>query len=142
MPVIFSLIPWVGYFLLSYFLVPTGIEKLMLSWQVDLRNLAFIASAPLLWLVAVKWKAAFSTAVGFDGEHCTLSYCRFYRFHRTVVNTDRISKVTVSQNPLQKISKTCNLSIYTNSETVSRHLVKGLNFEKLTKLLKENGYPF
>lgn len=142
MPLIFSMIPGAVYYVLRYLLSPVGLEMFLPTWESDLANLAMLATVPLIWLVIVKWKAAFSTAVGFDESHCTLSYCRFYRFHRTVVSLDRISKVTVSQNPLQRISKTCNLRIYTNSEKVSRHVVKGLNYAGLTELLKENGYPF
>ena len=48
--------------------------------------------------------------------------------------------VSVLQNPLQKISKTCNVRIYTNSEKTDYHTVKGLNYDKVIKLMNSNGY--
>ncbi|WP_294406425.1 PH domain-containing protein [uncultured Ruminococcus sp.] len=142
-PAVFCFVPTAVYFTAGFFIpmIPF-VGDILPDWQMYLKNLALLATLPLVWLFFVKLNAAFFTAVGFDKDHCTLSYCRFYRFHRTVVNRDRISKITVTQNPFQKVSRTCTLRIYTNAETVSRHVVKGLNYKKLTKLLKRSGYPF
>lgn len=143
LPLVLCIAPWVGYHALSRIIPRLDfVVSAFPDWQSDLRNLAFIAVVPAVWLLIVKICAAFTTSVGFDSEHCTLCYSRFYRFHRTVVNLDRISRITVTQNPLQQIGGTCNLLIYTNSEKVSRHKIKGLDYRRLTGLLKQNGYPF
>ena len=93
----------------------------------------------LVWLVIVKINAAFNTAVGFEGDHCILSYCRFYRFHRATVRLDRISKIKISRNPFQRMNGTCHLRIYTSAEGTSVHLIKGLNYEKLTSAMTKAG---
>ncbi|MDO4945742.1 MAG: PH domain-containing protein [Ruminococcus sp.] len=143
LPIIFCFIPPAVYYLLKLYNPLKESEVLsFIDWDRDIKILAALSLIPLVWLLVVKLAAAFNTAVGFDNGHCTLSYCRFYRFHRTVVKLDRISKITITQNPMQKISRTCNLIIYTNSEKVSRHIVKGLNKKKITELLSECGYPF
>lgn len=140
MPIIFCFIPPVFYYLMKIYnpLKESGALS-FIDWDRDLKILVSLSMIPLAWLAVVKFAAAFNTAVGFGSGHCTLSYCRFYRFHRTVVRLDRISKITITQNPMQKISKTCNLIIYTNSEKVSRHIVKGLNKQKITELLSSGG---
>ncbi len=141
LPIVLCFVPWSAYMLLCRIL--PDFEALVLNlpdWQRDLRNLAIISMLPLVWLLVVKFFATFDTAVGFQGDHCVLAYCRFYRFHKTVVNLDRISKIVISQNPMQKFSRTCHMRVYTNSETVSCHLVKGLDYKKITELLSANGF--
>jgi putative membrane protein len=131
LPLVYCLTPPVLYFL--------G-KRLTDIPQRDLRMLTLVSFIPLIWLVIVKTAAAFRTSVGFDDGYCTLSYCSFYRFHKTVFKTDRISKIVVVQDPLQKLSRTCHLYIYTCSEGTQRHAVKGLNYKKLIGVLEENGY--
>ncbi|MBQ8108082.1 MAG: PH domain-containing protein [Ruminococcus sp.] len=141
MPIVLCFVPWTAYLVLCR--VIPGFEKVVTAlpdWQQDLRNLAVISMLPLIWLLVVKYFAVFETAVGFDKGHCMISYCRFYRFHQTVLSVDRISKIVILQNPFQKLSRTCHLKIYANSEKVSCHTVKGLDYKKVCALLEENGY--
>ena len=88
----------------------------------------------------VKAAAAFTTSIGFENGYCTLSYCKWYSFHKSIAALDRVSMVTVMQNPFQKISHTCAVRVYTNSESTDYHTVKGLNYDKVIKLLNRNGY--
>ena len=112
------------------------------DWTREIKALAIISVIPLLWLCAVKFVASFTTSIGFDGDDCTFSYCNMYRYHKTIVNKKRISKISVSQNPFQKVSGTCCVRIYTNSESTKRHSIKGLNYKKVISLLEKSGYKF
>ena len=112
------------------------------EWSREIKVLAAIMVIPMLWLVAVKFAAAFTTSIGLDSENCAISYCNLYRYHKTIVKTKKISKIAVSRNPFQKVSGTCTVRIYTNSENTKRHSVKGLNYKKVLALLNENGYNF
>lgn len=133
LPLVYCIFPPIIYKLAVHFLdIPKN----------DFKVMVILAMLPLIWLIVVKIAAAFTTSVGFDNGYCTITYCKFYRFHKTVVDTGRISKITVTQNPLQRISKTCNLKVYTCAEKTDRHVVKGLNHKKVINLLNENGYSF
>lgn len=141
LPLLLCMLPWQAYKTLYKFIpqIPS-IDEIIPDWRDNLKILAVLSLLPLIWLTVVKTAAAFNTAVGFDKSHCILSYCKNYRFHRVVISLDRISKITVSQNLLQRISRTCVLSIHTNSETVRSHTVKSMNYKKLMKLLEDNGF--
>ena len=110
------------------------------NWKREITILVILTTIPLLWLVIVKAAAAFTTSIGFENGHCTLSYCKWYSFHKSIAALDRVSMVTVMQNPFQKISHTCAVRVYTNSESTDYHTVKGLNYDKVIKLLNRNGY--
>lgn len=135
-PLILCAVPWVVYNILCRVIVNvTVITRIVPDWQRSLRSLTVLSMLPLIWLLIVKLYAAFNTAVGLDSENCTLSYCRFTRFHRTVLRRDRISKIVVSQNPFQRVSRTCTLKIYTNSEKKSTHTVGSLRYNELIKVI-------
>ena len=139
-PLVVCLLPAACYEVLCR-LIPKFemLVKTIPDWKSALTNLAVISMLPLVWLVIVKINAAFNTAVGFEGDHCILSYCRFYRFHRATVRLDRISKIKISRNPFQRMNGTCHLRIYTSAEGTSVHLIKGLNYEKLTSAMTKAG---
>ena len=115
------------------------VVKTIPDWKSALTNLAVISMVPLVWLVIVKVNAAFNTAVGFEGGHCMLSYCRYYRFHKASVRMDRISKIKITRNPFQRMNGTCHLYVYTSAEGSSRHVVKGLNYERLISAMQKAG---
>ena len=140
LPLVICLLPGALYEVLCK-VIPRfePLVKTLPDWKGALTNLAVISMVPLVWLVAVKFSAAFCTAAGFEDGHCVLSYCRFYRFHRTSIKQDRISKIKISRNPFQKMNGTCHLYVYTSSESSSCHIVKGLNYEKLTAAMTKAG---
>ena len=139
-PLLICLLPGVLYEFLCR-LIPRFemVVKTIPDWKSALTNLAVISMLPLVWLVIVKVNAAFNTAVGFEGGHCMLSYCRFYRFHRASVRVDRISKIMIRRNPFQRMNGTCHLYVYTSAEGSNCHVVKCLNYEKLTSAMQKAG---
>lgn len=110
------------------------------NWKSEITILVVLTTIPLVWLTIVKAAAAFTTSIGFENGYCTISYCKWYTFHKSIAALDRVTMVSVLQNPFQKISKTCAVRIYTNSEDTDYHTVKGLNYEKVIKLMNDNGY--
>lgn len=139
-PLLICLLPGVLYEFLCR-LIPRFemVVKTIPDWKSALTNLAVISMVPLVWLVIVKVNAAFNTAVGFEGGHCMLSYCRYYRFHKASVRMDRISKIKITRNPFQRMNGTCHLYVYTSAEGSNCHVVKCLNYEKLTSAMQKAG---
>ena len=140
MPLIICLLPGVAYSVLCR-IIPNFelVVKTIPDWKSALTNLSVISMVPLIWMVIVKFQATFNTAIGFDGEHCVLSYCRFYRFHRASVKLDRISKIKVSRNPFQRMNGTCHLRVYTSAESSSCHIIKCLNYDSLILAMQNAG---
>ena len=140
MPLVVCLLPGVLYEVLCR-VIPQfePVVKTIPDWKSALINLAVISMLPLVWLVVVKFSSAFCTAAGFRNGHCVLCYCRFYRFHRASIKLDRISKIKICRNPFQRMNGTCHLYVYTSAEGSSCHLVKGLNYEKLTAAMINAG---
>lgn len=140
LPLLFCFLTWKAYNSLKEFIpqIP-DIDQIIPEWADNLKILAVLTLMPLLWLTVVKTAATFNTAIGFDNGHCILSYCKNYRFHRAVISLDRISKIIIRQNLLQRISGVCVLRIYTNAESARCHKIRSMKYKKLIKLLKENG---
>lgn len=97
---------------------------------------------PFIWLTIVKCEAAVTTSMGFEGDNVTLSYCRWYTFHKVALKRGNITKVTIRRNPLARMFGTCTVVIYTTGEDSRRHLIGGVNYKKTLKILKDNGFSF
>ncbi len=109
-------------------------------WHTEINILMTVGMIPAIWLVIVQVNAAFSTAIGFRREHCTLSYCKGYQFHKIVIHKRNISKIQVSRNIFQKINGTCTLLVCTNAETRKYHRLSSLPFDRVRDLLLREGY--
>ena len=97
---------------------------------------------PFIWLTIVKCEAAVTTSMGFDGENVTLSYCRWYTFHKVALKRGNITKVTIRRNPLARMFGTCTVVIYTTGEDSRKHLIGGVNYKNTLRILKEKGFSF
>ena len=126
--------------------VPLAVGTLMqylFPWRKSqILFIEIMVALPLIWMTIVKCEAAVSTSMGFEGEHVTLSYCRWYTFHKIALKRANITKVTIRRNPLARLFGTCTVIFYTTGEGFRRHLVGGVNYKTALKILKENGYSF
>lgn len=130
MPVVWGFIPPIAGAVLK-FLLP--------MWRDEVDILMVLAMIPFAWKLIVSIVASFNTSVGFKNGYCTLRYCHFYKFHKIIMPKENISKTVVSQTWFQKVSHTCNLKIYTNSEKVRFHRLKNLPLEKTLDLCLREG---
>ena len=73
-------------------------------WVSEINIISFISSVPCIWLIIVKAVAAFNTGIGFDEKCCVIDYCRFYGFHRVVVQREKITRVAILQTWTQEKS--------------------------------------
>lgn len=120
------------------------LRKFLPMWSQEIRMLAILFFIPLVWLTIVKFGAAFCTGIGVDesSEYLRLSYCKLYKFHRVIVGKDKISMIKVRQYAWQKVIGTCSVIFYTNSESVSRHVVKNIKYSEFLELIKDNRLNF
>lgn len=109
------------------------------GWREVIRFVAVIGEIPCVWLLAVKFSAAFLTGAGDSDGHLSLSFCKYYGFHRIIVDKSKISKVTVFQSPTQYLFKNCTLVFYTFGESISSHKVKNLPLSEAMDFLAQSG---
>ena len=108
-------------------------------WVDEINMISFIASVPCVWLVIVKAVAAFNTGVGFNESCCVFDYCRFYGFHRVVVNRDKITRVAILQTWAQQKAGYCSIQICTENEKHKKHMIKHLPVDAAMSILRSNG---
>ena len=109
------------------------------QWHDEITIITVIALVPFAWKIIVSVAAAFNTSVGIKNGYCTLRYCRFFRFHKIIMPQKNISKALISQSWIQKISKRCNLYVYTNSQNTRVHVVPNLPLDKTRELCLREG---
>lgn len=134
----FVLIPVLLCFLPSA--AGTATKLFIDKWHTEINIIMAVGIIPLVWLVAVQARAAFTTSMGFKNGICTLTYCPAYQFHNIIIPKENISKLMVSRNIFQRSNGTCTLKIYTNSESVKFHKVKSLPFDKVRDICLREGF--
>lgn len=122
--------------------VGTLMQELFPARSTQILFIEIMAALPLVWMTIVKVEAAVSTSLGFSGNNVTLSYCRWYTFHKISLKKDRITKVTIRRNPFARLFGTCTVVFYTTGEASRRHLVGGVNYKRTLNILRANGYDF
>ena len=95
---------------------------------------------PFFWMAVVKAVAALNTSMGFKGSDVTLCYCKWYTFHKVLLKKEKITKVTVRQDPFSKIAGNGTVFFYTTGERSPRHKVAGVNYKRALEILKNNGF--
>lgn len=130
LPVILSFIPPV---------VGHVAKFLIADWHAEINMITMIALIPFAWKMIVAVAASFNTSIGFRDGYCTLRYCRFYRFHKIIMPKENISKSVVMQSWFQKVSRRCNLLVYTNSQNTRVHIVKNLPLKETRELCLREG---
>lgn len=140
LPLYTGILIWVGYFWLRDTLFDLEIiDRIIPDWRGNLMIFAVIFSAPFFWLAAVKAAAAMTSGVGFDKTHCFFCCAQGYRFHRVTLRRDKISKLVIVQNPIQKLFGTCHFKLYTASEKRSCYILRAVDYELVKSLLEREG---
>ncbi len=129
-PVIWAVVPLLAFGALRHF-AP--------DWYVFAKPAMFISLIPSIWMAIVKTTAMFSTGIGIKDGFVSLRYSHMMSFHSVIMPLDRVAKVTLRQSPFQRISDTCTLIIYSNSDSKRIHRIRGVRLDRAMNLLERNG---
>lgn len=91
-------------------------------------------------LLFVKLMSYYTNGVSFRGNVLTLAYCNLFQFHNVIVPLDKIAYVGINRTFFQRMSDACDLVVYTKSETVKRHTVKGLRLDDALEIAAQTGF--
>ncbi len=92
---------------------------------------------PVVWLLCAKTVAYCTGGISFNGKTMTIKYSTFYEFHTVMVPKERISKISLNRNLLQRLNGSCDMIIYTNSEYTKSHMVRGLVLREAVAVVDE-----
>lgn len=99
-----------------------------------------MAEIPSAWFGIVNIISNCTSGVSaYEGNIC-IKYSRGYVFHTVLARTDKIVKSVISQSIFQKFTKTCDISLYINSEFSLYHKVKSIKIadaEKIQNILTQ-----
>ncbi len=87
-------------------------------------------------LYAVNLTAFFTSGVGINDDVICLKYCRFYQFHSIAVPKEKVVMTEIRQSIFQKRKSACDLIIYTRCGGIKKHRVKGLDYNKIKRMMK------
>lgn len=106
------------------------------GWSEIIRFVAIMVEIPSMWLLVVKASSIFTTGIGFEKGLLNLSYCRFYKFHRVIVNRKSVSKISIYQNPVQYLFRNCSFRFNTHGESNTSHKVKNFPLTKAQRFFQ------
>lgn len=112
------------------------LTRLLPNWSAMIVNVGILFFAPCVWLLIVKVFAFFSTGIGENNGYMTFKYCRFYQFHSIIVPKEKICKIRVYQTVFQRFGTSCNIELYTHSESRKSHKIKNIPKEKAEEIKK------
>ena len=118
----------------------TFMKYMIDRWHSEINILMIIMTLPLIWQVIIKLAAAFTTSVGMKNDVCTLCYCRDSMYHTVSIPKKNVSKLRIKQNLTQRMSRTCTLFIYTDSERRRVHKIMGLPLEATKEMCIREGF--
>ncbi len=107
------------------------------DWSELIEFLTVVLEIPAVWYLLAKSCAYCTTGVNISARGVTASYCRGFGFHTVMIPRERIAHIKVRQTIFQRITKTCDLIIYTCSESVGRHKIRSLPEAEIAQLIKE-----
>lgn len=102
--------------------------------------MAVMFEIPAVWFIIVKFVALLTSGVAFSGSKIIVRCSTWTRFHTVVSDREKIVKVELEQNLLQKLSKRCALSIWFEGEEHRRFKVKAMKASEADEICKMLGY--
>lgn len=123
--------------LVAALLLPVSrlLQGLLPNWQELLYYLTFIAYVPCAGALAVGLLAFFTTGMAVKDGYYTLRYARHFTFHTVVVPPDKVVTRLLRQNPLQRLTGSCDVLVYTHNERRLHHRIKSVPLSQAAALL-------
>ena len=101
--------------------------------------IAIMLEIPAIWLIAVKFAALLTSGIAFCGSKVIVRSCIWTNFHTVAAERNKVAKIELQQNFLQKLGRKCNISIWFEGEERKRYRVRAMSVEdakRITQLLE------
>ncbi len=108
-------------------------------WHELVAFLMVMGEIPAVWLLLVKAAAYCTNGINITEDSICAKYCKGYQFHTVTVPLKRVAEIRITQTVFQRLSKSCDVHIYTCSEYIGSHSVKGIPITEVQELIRERG---
>lgn len=86
-----------------------------------------------VWHIPVKLAAFFTSGISVYDDKIMLRYCKWTAFHSVIAERKKIVKIRLEQTIFQKFRKRCSISIWFEGENNTKHRIKAMDMEDMTK---------
>ena len=107
------------------------------EWYSLISFITILLEIPAVWLLLVKSCAYCTNGINIVQKNVCIKYCKGYRFHTVTVPLERVAYIDVKQTVFQRMNKSCDVVVHTNSEYRGSHRVRGMPLAEVNELLKE-----
>ncbi|MCM1578532.1 MAG: PH domain-containing protein [Ruminococcus sp.] len=108
-------------------------------WHELIAFLTVMGEIPAVWLLLVKAAAYCTNGINITDDSICAKYCIGYQFHTVTVPLSRVAEIRITQTLFQRFNKSCDVHIYTCSEYIGSHSVKGIPITEVQELIRERG---
>lgn len=125
--------------LLIYGIILLGLLLTMLypHWHSLISFLTVLAEIPAIWLLFAKACAYCTNGINISGKSICAKYSVMYEFHTITVPLERVAEIRITQTIFQRMNRSCDVIIYTNSEYTGSHRVRGMPINEVQELVRE-----
>ncbi len=99
---------------------------LLPRFESAIRFFSFMLLIPLLWLLVVRVVSLFTESLAMEGETLQMHFSSGFFFHTITVDTSKIVRAEILQNPFQKQYKVCHLYLVCNGARQKRYKLTAL----------------
>lgn len=131
---------WIPLFIAACIFIAS---RVILHYFPGLSDMMFyivlILEIPFIWLAIVKFYAYLTTGITIEDDYCCIRYSRFYAFHTILADKNKLVKIQLFQDIIDKKIGRCRLDFYFSSEKARVHKVKGLRVKDAQKIMEQLG---
>lgn len=102
--------------------------------------IAIMLEIPVIWMIAVKFVALLSSGIAFRGDKIIVRSCMWTSFHTVSAAKDKVAKIEIQQNFLQKLSGKCNISIWFEGDEHKRYRIRAMSTGDTEKIAEHLNY--
>lgn len=95
---------------------------------------AIMAAIPCIWFLIAKIVACFTSGVSIENNFCCVRFSKGFTFHTILADKEKIAKLQIIQNPIDKKTGRCKLDFYLGSELPKKNRIKGIRIEDAKKI--------
>lgn len=106
-------------------------------WYSLIWFMSILLEIPAIWLVFVKACAYCTNGINITDKSVCAKYSVWYSFHTITVPLERVAEIRITQTIFQRMNRSCDVIIYTNSEYIGSHRITGLPITEVQELIRE-----
>ncbi|MEG1869210.1 MAG: PH domain-containing protein, partial [Oscillospiraceae bacterium] len=106
------------------------------EWKELIGWLCLMGVIPTLWFLTVRIIDRFTGGIGITKECITVKYSKGFSFHTVVIPLQKIAMVRSVQSVFQIKNKSCDLYIYSYSESIKQHRIRNISTENAKAIIK------